>query len=79
VNPNVSIDPRSIKLIAAFSVGITLDEQDPLEGAFLTFSALNKELAEYLLDHKDLLTEISFKTSLDSLAITEIVKFISTC
>lgn len=56
----ISIDPRSIKLVAAFSIGIKLDEQDPFNGAFLAFGALNKELSKCLLDHEDILKKILF-------------------
>ncbi len=57
---SAEIDPGSIKLIAAFWIGMSLDDQDPLKGIFPAFGAMNKELAAHLLDHKDLLTRINF-------------------
>jgi hypothetical protein len=64
---NATVDPQAIKLIGVFSIDIRLDEGNPLSaadgapvGAFIAFGALNKEMAAYLLEHKPLLTGISF-------------------
>jgi len=54
------IDPRSIKMITVFTVGIQFDHQSPLTGALVAFGALNRDVADYLLNHSEVLKTIHF-------------------
>ena len=54
------IDPRLIKGIAVFAVGVTFDHQNPMNGALVAFGAVNKELARFLLEHTDIVKGIWF-------------------
>jgi hypothetical protein len=50
--PTVHIDPRAIKLIATFSIGFQLPDNDPWKGPLLAFGVVNKELLNFLIDRK---------------------------